>query len=225
MVRVSKTLLDIIRQKCMLSTIVSRNTMKCHLCHRLSSSCHDPRPPNAADEWRKHYATVRARLGRQSRSKRALRSAPRHFAGSRADARTEQPEVRSMKSRNMAQHDRLLEMRISRLTRHSCHGAYFHITVAELVSARSSVTCPRVRSQSILRARFCARPIDMPNRAPFHRDHATVIRACRQVAARVATDAFFAELVSTLRVYWRARKRSPSYLTQSKPSARQSSAT
>jgi len=172
----------------------------------------------------------RAAMGDKAAASARCEAHPRHFAGSRADARTRAAgRLRSMKSREYGGSTiGYWEMRISRLTlSFMSRPPIPHHRRRTRFGQEVRSPCPPASGRSLsCRARFCGETKSTCQIGHhFHRDHATVIRACRQVAARVATDAFFAELVSTLRVYLRARKRSPSYLTQSKPSARQSSAT
>jgi len=165
-----------------------------------------PRPPNAADEWRKHYATVRARLwATKPQQARVAKRTPDISPVPEPMPGPEQPEGTVDEVAGIwRQHDRLLgDAHLSIDAVIHVTAAYFHITVAELVSARrfGHLVRPRQVAVYLARALLCETKSTCQIGHHFHRDHATVIRACRQVAAKVATDAVFGEMVSTLRVY------------------------
>jgi hypothetical protein len=189
-----------------------------------------PRPPNAAYELRKHYASVRARLwATKPQQARVAKRTPDISPVPEPMPGPEQPEVRSMRSREYGGSTiGYWEMRISRLTLSFMSRPPISTSPSpNSFRPGGSVTLSaRVRSQSILRARFCARP----NR---HAKSGTISIAITQRSSVPAARSrrgsrptrFLPNWSALFACTWRARKRSPSYLTQSKPSARKSSAT
>lgn len=132
-----------------------------------------PCPP-PAKRCRRMEEALRHRprgFGRQSRSKRALRSAPQTFR--RFPSRCQDPssrKVRSMKSREYGGSTiGYWEMRISRLTLSFMSRPPISTSPSpNSFRPGGSVPCPPASGRSLSCARaFVRDQIDMPNRAPF----------------------------------------------------------